>query len=204
MTKAEKEEYGPRFCRRIAKGRQCPGAYAKLILTFGDIFALQKIGKGKQLMRKIAEGLKIGDAITPNMEALMRTVLIIGCSHDWPKYLNSETYQNWSKDKAKTPDIDLCFPENAEHDDVENGASGNKNNNDNGASGDKNNDDNAASGEENDNDGDKGEPNANPDDEAADGLEIEEQIAGEQEAEEKDSDDDDAKEKKTLKKPKDL
>ena len=100
MTKAEKEEYGPRFCRQIAKGRQCPGAYAKLILTFGDIFALQKIGKGKQLMRKIAEGLKIGDAITPNMEALMRTVLIIGCSHDWPKYLNSETYQNWSKDKA--------------------------------------------------------------------------------------------------------
>jgi len=40
--------------------------------------------------------------------------LIIGCSHDWPKYLNSKRYQNWSKEKAKTPSIDLSVSDENE------------------------------------------------------------------------------------------
>jgi len=59
MTKEEKEGYGPQFCRKVAKGRRSPGAYTKFFLGFGDIYAKQRIGKGKQLMKKIAEGLKI-------------------------------------------------------------------------------------------------------------------------------------------------
>ena len=39
MSKEEKEGYGPNFCKKIEKGRQCPGAYAKFLLRFGDIFA---------------------------------------------------------------------------------------------------------------------------------------------------------------------
>ena len=120
MSKEEKEGYGPNFCKKIEKGRQCPGAYAKFLLRFGDIFAKVRTGKGKSFMRKVVDGLKIGEVITPNMEAFMRTILIKGCSHDWPKYLNSERYQKWSKESSKAPVVDLTVSEKDEDNNTDN------------------------------------------------------------------------------------
>ena len=108
------------FAKKIEKGRQCPGAYAKFLLGFGDIFAKVKTGKGKSFMRKVVDGLKIGEVITPNMEAFMRTILIKGCSHDWPKYLNSERYQKWSKESSKAPVVDLTVSEKDNDNDTDN------------------------------------------------------------------------------------
>lgn len=130
MSKEEKEGYGPNFCKEIEKGRQSPGAYAKFLLGFGDIFAKVKTGKGKSFMRKVADGLKIGEVITPNMEAFMRTILIKGCSHDWPKYLNSERYQKWSKETSKAPVVDLTVSEKDDDNNMDNATDDRDNNED--------------------------------------------------------------------------
>ena len=67
-----------------------------------------KLPKRTNLCSTIAKGNKLCDLMTINMEAFMRTVLFIGCSEDWPGYLNSKVYSDWlSKTyKVKATDND--------------------------------------------------------------------------------------------------
>ena len=54
------------------------------------------------LWRVIAGGEKVSSLITMNMEAMMRTIIYIGCSKDWPNYLNSKEYLEWKQSNEKT------------------------------------------------------------------------------------------------------
>ena len=92
MSSAEKAKVGPSFWKAVAEGRQNTKAYFDMLIRFGDIFSKERVGKGKSFVRKIASGVKISDLITHNMEAFMRTVLSVGCSHDWPNYLKSDKW----------------------------------------------------------------------------------------------------------------
>ena len=66
------------------------------------------------MIRKIASGINISDVITENMEAFMRTILTVGCSHDWPNYLKSEEFQEWNINQSRIPVIDLSNSEEQE------------------------------------------------------------------------------------------
>ena len=87
-----------------------------MLIRFGDIFSKERVGKGKSFVRKIASGVKISDLITHNMEAFMRTVLSVGCSHDWPNYLKSDKYQEWNAKKSKVEVIEIDDVSNDEND----------------------------------------------------------------------------------------
>ena len=54
------------------------------------------------LWRVIAGGEKVSSLITMNMEAMVRTIIYIGCSKDWPNYLNSKEYLEWKQSNEKT------------------------------------------------------------------------------------------------------
>ena len=95
MSKEEKLVLGVDFCREIAKGRQATKMYFHLVLEFGDIYSTIPIRKGTGLKNLIAKGNNVSDLITPNMEALMRTIIMMGCAKDWPTYLNSSEYKKW-------------------------------------------------------------------------------------------------------------
>ena len=41
----------------------------------------------------ICNGKNVSDVISQNMEALMITILEMGCGKDWPEYLSSDEYQ---------------------------------------------------------------------------------------------------------------
>ena len=80
---------------KMLRGRKEPKIYIEFLLTFGDIYLEHRLKKGKMLYETISEGNKLSELITTNMEALMRTVVYVGCSSDWPKYLESEEYLSW-------------------------------------------------------------------------------------------------------------
>ena len=60
--------------------------------------------KGTGLKNMIAKGNNVSDLITPNMEALMRTIIMMGCAKDWPTYLNSSEYKKWHDNHHGIPE----------------------------------------------------------------------------------------------------
>ncbi len=97
MTLEEQDDFDIDFCNKILIGRKHPNEYSKLLLTFGEIFLKKKSDRSMSLWRVIAGGEKVSSLITINMEAMMRTIVFIGCSKDWPNYLNSKEYLEWKK-----------------------------------------------------------------------------------------------------------
>ena len=81
MSKEEKEKIGASFWKLVSRGRRNAKAYCEMILRFGDIFAKEKLGKGKTIIRKIATGIHISDVITENMEAFMQTAQELSLIH---------------------------------------------------------------------------------------------------------------------------
>ena len=103
MTNDQKMFLDRDYCKEIAKGRQSAKMYCHLILEFGDIYATVKTRKGTGLKNIIAKGGKVSELITPNMEAIMRTIIITGCARDWPAYLNSKEYKEWLSNQHAAP-----------------------------------------------------------------------------------------------------
>ena len=103
MPNKEREFHDREYCKQIAKGRQCAKMYCHFILEFGYIYATVKTRKGTGLKNIIAKGGKVSELITPNMEAIMRTIIITGCARDWPGYLNSEVYKEWLSNQHTAP-----------------------------------------------------------------------------------------------------
>ena len=109
MPKQQQQEFNVEFCDRIIQGRKYPKEYSKLLLTFGDIFLKRSSDRKSNLCGLIIEGNTVCKLMTKNMEALMRTIVYIGCSKDWPNYLNSPEYQRWilSQRKEKMASISI-------------------------------------------------------------------------------------------------
>lgn len=79
----------------MLRGRNEAKIYIEFVLMFGGIFVENKLAKRTNLCSTIAKGNRLCDLITTNMEAFMRTILFVGCSKDWPEYLQSEEYRKW-------------------------------------------------------------------------------------------------------------
>ena len=79
----------------MLRGRNEAKMYIEFVLMFGGIFVENKLAKRTNLCSAIAKGNKLCDLMTTNMEAFMRTILFVGCSKDWPEYLQSEEYRKW-------------------------------------------------------------------------------------------------------------
>ena len=108
LSAAQQSRFGKTQCERMLRGRNEWKVYIEFLLVFGGIFVRNKLPKRTNLCSTIAKGNKLCDLMTINMEAFMRTVLFIGCSEDWPGYLNSKVYNHWlSKTyKVKATDND--------------------------------------------------------------------------------------------------
>ena len=95
---------------KMLKGRNEPKVYIEFLLTFGEIYLEKRLPRKSNFCLTISKGNKLNDIMTTNMEAFMRTVLFIGCSKDWPEYLESEVYKDWLnkryKIKSKDPGQD--------------------------------------------------------------------------------------------------
>ena len=103
MNNEKRTLFGMEFCKEIVKGREAKRDYCRLVLEFGDIYSTEKMRKGTGIKVNIANGRKVSDLITPNMEAMMRTIIMIGCAKDWPAYLNSTEYMEWISSKHPVP-----------------------------------------------------------------------------------------------------
>ena len=79
----------------MLKGRKEPSVYIDFLMTFGGVYVKNKLPKRTSFCSAIAKGNKLCDLITTNTEVLMRTVLFVGCSKDWPGYLEGEEYRSW-------------------------------------------------------------------------------------------------------------
>ena len=122
-------------CNKMLKGRKEAKVYIEFLLIFGDIYLEKKWKRGTRIHELICKGNKLCDLMTTNMEAFMRTVLYVGCSVDWPTYLNSSVYKKWAG-MAEEEDVDNLVPEgtseddnaddNDSHEDAKNEESGNK------------------------------------------------------------------------------
>jgi len=67
-----------------------------MMCWFGDLFCCQKRLTNSEWIRTIAFGDRsLGDLITPNMEALMLTILETGCNRDWENFRKSDKYKAW-------------------------------------------------------------------------------------------------------------
>ena len=110
LSPAKQARFGKDRCDKMLKGRKQARVYIEFLLTFGDIYLEKKWKRGTKIHELICKGNKLCDLITTNMEALMRTVLYVGCSLDWPAYLNSSVYKKWAG-TAEEEDLDNLVAE---------------------------------------------------------------------------------------------
>ena len=102
MNAAQQKEFDKEFCDKMIIGMKNQKEYAKVLLTFGNIFLKRNLTPSTSICNLIVRGEKICKLMTTNMEAMMRTIIYIGCSKDWPNYLNSKEYLEWvSSNKEK-------------------------------------------------------------------------------------------------------
>jgi len=87
---------GDDFVKGIKKGREDLEAhYMNMFYLFGDIFCIGGDLTRNDFIVSICNGKNVSDVISQNMEALMITILEMGCGKDWPEYLSSDEYQTW-------------------------------------------------------------------------------------------------------------
>ena len=89
----------------MLKGRKEPSVYIDFLMTFGGVYVKNKLPKRTTFCSAIAKGNKLCDLITTNTEAFMRTVLFVGCSKDWPRYLEGEEYRSWCRKTNTTEEV---------------------------------------------------------------------------------------------------
>lgn len=101
-----REHIGGDFAKAIKLGREDGGVhYKRMLLYFGDVFCFVKNVKRMKFVPAMAAGFVFSNVMTTNMEAFMRTILVIGCGTDWPTYLKSDDYVRW---KASLNATDGC------------------------------------------------------------------------------------------------
>ena len=99
--KLNKDILGAEFVEGIRKGREdLAPHYLNMFYLFGDIFCVEKKMMKSDFILSIQNGANVSDLITQNMEALMMTILEIGCGKDWPEYLEGDDYQMWLMERG--------------------------------------------------------------------------------------------------------
>lgn len=91
------------FAEAVKLGRQEGGVhYMRMLAYFGDIFCYVDNIRRFKFQTSIASGVSVSNAITVNMEAIMRTIIVVGCGKDWPDYLKSPDYINWKQNTTES------------------------------------------------------------------------------------------------------
>ena len=109
MNASQQKEFDKEFCDKMIVGRKNQKEYAKVLLTFGDFFLKRNLTPSTSICNLIVRGEKICKLMTTNMEAMMRTIIYIGCSKDWPNYLRSKEYSEWVSSNEKQIDNTIEF-----------------------------------------------------------------------------------------------
>ena len=94
----------PSFSLKIVEGRGDHGeskAYLTMYERFGDMFCFVEGLERRTFFRKVAQGADLDKLITPTMEALMVTILEVGCGTDWSKLRQQPDYIAHMKHKRE-------------------------------------------------------------------------------------------------------
>lgn len=69
--------------------------YLRMFYYFGPIFCFDKEAKRYGFIRTVSQGVQVTKLVSVTMEALMRTIVEIGCAETWPRYMDSDAYKDW-------------------------------------------------------------------------------------------------------------
>lgn len=101
-----KEMFEEEFSTKIKEGSENNNVhYFNMLYHFGDIYAGKKHYKREEFLKDIVHHkIYVSTLITGNMEALMCTILEVGCWNDWREYLESDKYKQWEAKCLEIPD----------------------------------------------------------------------------------------------------
>ena len=77
LSAKKQARFGKEQCQKMLKGRKEPSIYIEFLMTFGGVYVKDRIPKRSNFCTMVAKGNRMCDLITTNMEALMRTVLLL-------------------------------------------------------------------------------------------------------------------------------